>query len=66
VYRERGTYPVSVTVQYAASVDFGSGLWRPVAGFVTATSGGYDVQVVEARTALVDQTCVENPRGPGC
>ena len=62
----RGTYPVSVTVQYAASVDFGSGTWRPVTGYVTATSGGYDVRVVEARTALVDETCVENPGGPGC
>ena len=63
-YRERGTYPVSVTVEYAASVDFGSGTWRPVTGFVTASTGGYDVRVVEARTALVDKTCVENPRRP--
>jgi len=66
VYRERGTYPVSATVQYAASVDFGSGTWRPVTGYVTATAGGYDVQVVEARTALVDRTCLEIPGGPGC
>lgn len=66
VYRARGTYPVRVTVQYAASVDFGSGLWRPVPGYVTATAGGYDVQVVEARTALVDRTCTEDPTGPGC
>lgn len=66
VYRARGTYPVSVTVQYSAAVNFGSGNWRPVAGFVTATSGGYDVQVVSARTALVDKTCLENPSGPGC
>ena len=51
-------------MQYAASVDFGSGIWRPVAGYVTATTGGYDVRVVEVRTALVDQTCLENPRGP--
>ncbi|WP_139230904.1 hypothetical protein [Microbacterium sp. cf046] len=66
VYRERGTYPVAVTVQYAASVDFGSGTWRPVTGYVTATSAGYDIRVVEARTALVDRTCIENPAGPGC
>ena len=66
VYRERGTYPVGVTVQYVASVNFGSGNWRPVTGYVTASSGGYDVRVFEARTALVDQTCAENPRGPGC
>lgn len=65
VYSARGTYPAAVTVQYAASVDFGTG-WRPVAGFVSVTAAGYDVRVVEVRTALVDRTCVENPRGPGC
>jgi hypothetical protein len=66
VYGDRGTYPVSVAVRYAASVDFGTGLWLPVDGFVTATSGDYDVRVVEVRTALVDETCRENPTGPGC
>ena len=66
VYAARGTYPVSVTVRYAASVDFGTGAWIPVDGFVTATSGAYDVEVVEVRTALVDKTCRENPSGPGC
>jgi hypothetical protein len=66
VYLARGTYPVSVDVRYTASVDFGSGAWRPVAGFVTATTAGYDVEVVEVRTALVDKTCAENPRGAGC
>lgn len=65
-YRERGTYPVRVSVQYTAAVNFGSGIWRPVTGLVTATSGTYDVQVVEARTALVGRTCAENPGGPGC
>ncbi|MCP2637807.1 hypothetical protein K0817_014730 [Microbacterium sp. HD4P20] len=66
VYRERGIYPVSVTVEYAAAVDFGSGFWRPVAGVVRATATGYDVTVVEVRTALVDRTCTEDPSGPGC
>lgn len=65
-YRERGTYPVRVTVQYTAAVDFGSGTWRPVTGLVTATSGSYDVRILEARTALVGKTCAENPAGPGC
>ncbi|WP_375384523.1 hypothetical protein [uncultured Microbacterium sp.] len=65
VYAARGTYPVAVTVLYSASVDFGTG-WRPVAGFVQASTGGYDVRVVEVRTALVDKTCLENPSGPGC
>ncbi|MFC8682772.1 hypothetical protein ACFT30_14740 [Microbacterium ureisolvens] len=66
VYQARGTYAVGVTVEYAASVDFGSGTWRTVPGVVRAQGGGYDVRVVEVRTALVDRTCVEDPAGPGC
>ncbi|MBU4465520.1 MAG: hypothetical protein KKH75_06710 [Actinobacteria bacterium] len=65
-YAARGTYPVTVTVLYSASVDFGSGTWRPVDGFVEASTGGYSIRVVEVRTALVDKTCLENPTGPGC
>ena len=65
-YRARGTYPVSVTVEYEASVDFGSGTWRTVPGVVRAEATGYGVRVVEVRTALVDRTCVEDPTGPGC
>ncbi|HWI30231.1 MAG TPA: hypothetical protein VNT50_01960 [Microbacterium sp.] len=66
VYRSRGTYPVSVTVLYAASVDFGTGNWRPVPGRVEATMAGYDLRVVEVHTGLVDKSCDENPTGPGC
>ncbi len=56
---------MSVTVQYVPSVDFGGG-WRTVPGFVSASATGYDVRVVEVRTALVDRTCAEDPSGPGC
>lgn len=65
-YAARGTYTASVTVEYAAEVDFGVGTWFPVRGVVTAASGGYPVEIFEVRTALVDKTCVENPAGPGC
>lgn len=65
VYRESGERTVRVTASYAASVDFGTGGWRPV-GVVTADSAGYGIRVVEARTALVDRTCGEGPLGPGC
>lgn len=65
VYRERGIYSASVAVEFAASVDFGTG-WIPVDGVVTASSGAYPVEVVEVRTALVDRTCEEDPQGPGC
>ena len=65
VYSERGIYPVSVTVEYTAAVTFGS-TWRDVPGVVTASAGGYAVDVREVRTALVDRTCAEDPAGPGC
>jgi hypothetical protein len=66
VYRERGTYDVSVTVEYAASVDFGSGAWHAVPGVVRAAGPGYGVRIVEARTALVDRTCTEDSSAAGC
>jgi hypothetical protein len=65
-YAARGTYTAGVTALYSAAVNFGTGTWRPVAGYVEATTGGYGVRVVEVHTALVDKTCLENPRGPGC
>jgi hypothetical protein len=65
-YAERGTYDVSVTIEYSAAVDFGTGSWFPVRGVVTATTAGHPVEIYEVRTALVDKTCAENPAGPGC
>lgn len=65
VYRERGTYTVRLTLQYAADVDFGSG-WRPVSGYVNAPAPPYPLEVLDVRTALVERTCNENPGGPGC
>lgn len=65
VYRERGTYTVRLTLQYAADVDFGSG-WRPVSGYVNAPAPPYTLEVLDVRTALVEHTCTENPGGPGC
>lgn len=65
VYTVRGTYTARATVSYAASVDFGGG-WIDVPGVLRLTSGGYAIEVFEARTALVARTCQENPGGPGC
>jgi hypothetical protein len=65
VYRDRGTVTPRATVRYAASVDFGTG-WRPVAGVVTATTVGDVVEVVEARTALVEYACGERLHAAGC
>ncbi|MCT9819936.1 hypothetical protein N3K63_06490 [Microbacterium sp. W1N] len=64
-YAARGTYTASTAVEYSAAVDFGSG-WIDVPGTLTIPGGTATLQIVEARTALVDRTCLEDPSGPGC
>lgn len=64
-YSARGEYTVTVATEYTAQVNFGGG-WRQVPGTLTLTSGGYPLRIVEARTALVDRTCLEAPSAPGC
>jgi hypothetical protein len=66
VYRERGTYPVSIRVVYDAAVDWGNGSWIPVVGQVRSIPNTASIRVYEARTALVAHTCEEAPTAPGC
>lgn len=64
-YAARGTYTASALVRYAAEVDFGSG-WVPVPGLLAIPTTNATIDVLEARTALVDRTCIEDPAGIGC
>lgn len=64
-YGERGTYTAHGIVRYSAAVDFGSG-WFPVPGTLEIPTAGTTIDVVEVRTALVDETCLEDADGPGC
>ena len=65
-YSERGEYTATVTISYSPDVNFGDGIWRPVAGYITAASPGDTIHIYEAHTALVAHTCQEDPAGPGC
>lgn len=64
-YAQRGTYSAFATVNYAAEVNFGNG-WIAVSGLLEIPTAASTIQIVEARTALVERTCAENPAGPGC
>lgn len=64
-YTARGTYTAGAVARYAADVDFGGG-WVAVPGLLEVPTAAMDIQILEVRTALVDQTCLENPTGPGC
>lgn len=66
VFRERGTYRVTVYANYRASVLFDGSFRRDVAGVVRAPGNGFDVRIVTVSTALVENSCLERPRGAGC
>ena len=65
VYKQPGTYTVSVTVTYAADVDLGTG-WIPINGTLNGPPTSQQIRVVKAHTALVQGTCLERPSAPGC
>ncbi|MEH3088613.1 MAG: hypothetical protein PGN24_03095 [Microbacterium arborescens] len=64
-YLDRGRYVASAVVHYRAEVDFGRG-WRPVTGLLRVPSADYPINVLEARGALVERTCLESPTAIGC
>ena len=64
-YGEPGEYEVGVTIRYAAEADAGGG-WFPIAGLLELATPTTVVRIVDVDTALVERTCPEDPRGPGC
>nr|WP_314843919.1 hypothetical protein [uncultured Microbacterium sp.] len=64
-YQNRGTYLADVDVRYTAEVDLGTG-WFAVDGQLTTDGPTQEIRILEAHTALVAHTCLENPRAPGC
>lgn len=65
VYKEPGTYTVTVTVTYTADIDLGTG-WIPINGTLNGPPASQQIRVVKAHTALVQNTCTERPKAPGC
>ena len=65
-YAAKGTYTVSLTVDYRADYSFGDQGWRPVEGTVSVPSASFTVVAAKESTVLVAQNCNANPRGPGC
>ncbi len=66
VFEERGTYVVTLVVQYRAEWRVAGGPWVPVSGILSLPAPPQQVLAVGARTVLVDEDCNENPNGPGC
>ncbi|WP_307215351.1 hypothetical protein [Microbacterium sp. SORGH_AS_0888] len=64
-YPAPGAYTATVTTTYTAQVSFGTA-WRDVPGTLELTSPAASLRVLEARTALVRDTCDVNPTAAGC
>ncbi|MGN7978772.1 hypothetical protein ACTJJ4_14440 [Microbacterium sp. 22195] len=64
-YAERGIYQASVDTVYTAEIDLGTGYF-PISGTLTIPGPPQDIQIYEARTALVAHTCDEDPTAEGC
>jgi hypothetical protein len=66
-YNAKAVVTAQVTVAYSARVAFaGFAGWYDVDGYVIAQTPGKRFPLYVAKTVLVEQTCDENPHGPGC
>lgn len=66
IYRERGVVTATVTTGYTADVTFDGTTWYTVQGTLTTAPIAHEITIYDAVTALVDETCDENPAGPAC
>lgn len=67
VFAQRGTYTVSVSVDFLVEYRVGAGAWTRIPGILTLPAAAPTaLRAVGARTVLVAEDCTENPRGPGC
>ena len=66
VYAAKGTYTITLTIDYFADYRLGSGAWVPIAGVLSLPSNPLTISVGSAKTVLVEDDCRVNPSGPGC
>lgn len=66
VYRARGAYTVDLEIEFAAEYRYAGGGWTPVDGTIDVPANELTVTALVAKTVLVAQDCVQNPKGPGC
>lgn len=65
-YTEKGTYTVSLAVNYSVEIKTSGTAWLPVHGTLTKAASGITAIATTANSVIVDEECNRNPSGPGC
>ncbi|WP_166979991.1 PKD domain-containing protein [Paramicrobacterium fandaimingii] len=65
-YAEKGTYTVSLTVNYSVQIKTSGTGWLDVDGTLTKAASGVTAIATTANSVIVDKECNRNPTGPGC
>ncbi|WP_437582670.1 hypothetical protein ACSAGD_10430 [Paramicrobacterium sp. CJ85] len=65
-FTEKGTYTISLSVDYSVELRAGNGEWFPVTGTLTADAETITAIATTADSVIVDEECTKNPSGPGC
>lgn len=66
IYAAKGTYTITLVIDYAVEYRLGSGAWVPIAGVLSLASNPLTITVGSVKTVLVEDDCRANPSGPGC
>lgn len=61
-----GGYTIAVAVVYTAEYRFAGQGWRTIDGTLAVPQSPLAALAGDARTVLVAEDCIRNPRGPGC
>ncbi|MCU1415318.1 MAG: uncharacterized protein JWN80_2658 [Microbacteriaceae bacterium] len=66
VYRAKGDYTITLTIDFGAEYRYAGGDWIAVAGTLAVPANPLSTTAGDAKTVLVSKDCLANPSGPGC
>lgn len=66
VYAAKGSYTITLAIDYAAEYRLGDAAWVRIPGVLSLPSNPLTISVGSAKTVLVNEDCRANPDGPGC
>jgi hypothetical protein len=65
-YTTRGTYPITLSIDFAPEYRYDDGGWIVIDGVVSTPANPLTVTTGKIKTVLVAHDCLADPDGPGC